>query len=137
MGALIIGLLPLVTSMFERLIPDADKRAAEQASFMRLLTDYAAQADAAQSAVNANEAGSSSIFVAGWRPFIGWCGGVAIGWQFVLKPMLLAFSGFLSERFTSAVLNAPSLDENFWALIVGMLGMGGLRTMEKIRGVSK
>ena len=95
------------------------------------------QSDLAQLEVNKAEAENSSVFVAGWRPFIGWVGGAAIAWQFLFKPMILTFGGWLSESFVTAVLNAPSLDQNMWELITAMLGIGAMRSFDKMKGTSK
>lgn len=133
MPALLLGLLPILTSVLDKVIPDPE---AKQKALTEIL-ESAQKADLAQLAVNKAEAASGNWFVAGWRPFIGWIGGVAIGWQFVVKPMLLSFSFLLGDQFVTAVLNAPALDENMWSLITAMLGIGGLRTFEKVRGVAK
>lgn len=129
----LIALLPLITSLFDRLVPDPNQRATEQAAFISAITKMSAEADKAQTGVNAEEAKHNSIFVAGWRPFIGWIGGAALAWQFVLRPMLLAFATYFDERFVTALLNAPTIDNNLWELICGMLGIGALRTFEKIK----
>lgn len=136
MGALAL-IIPLVSKLFDSLVPDPVARAKQQADFVAQITQIMATSDTQQAATNTEEAKSSMLFIAGWRPFIGWCGGVAVAWQFVLKPMLLAFSGFLPEHFTTAVLNAPILDDNFWSLIIGMLGLGAMRSFEKVKGVTK
>lgn len=132
MPAFLIGLLPLLGKALEKVIPDPEARQAWITDFFSKLQ----QSDLAQLDVNKAEASHQSIFVAGWRPFIGWVGGAAIAWQFVLKPMILAFGGYFSEAFRTAVLNAPSLDQNMWELITAMLGIGAMRSFEKIKGVA-
>lgn len=130
-------LMPLVTQLFDRLIPDPAERARQQAEFVKQLTDMAASQDAAQSAINLEEAKSGNLWVAGWRPLFGWVGGAAFAFQYLIKPMMLAFSGFFPEKVMTALLNAPSFDGDFWTLVLGLLGISGLRTYEKIKGVSK
>lgn len=130
MPAFLIGLIPILSSVLDKVLPDPNEKARALTEFMQA----AERADLAQLEVNKAEASSNSIFVAGWRPFIGWVGGVALAWHFIVKPMLLSFSYLFSENFTTAVLNAPALDENMWGLITAMLGIGGLRTYEKIKG---
>ena len=132
MGVL-LALLPALTTVLDRVIPDPE---AKQKALTELL-EASQKADLAQLDVNKAEAGTGSLFIGGWRPFIGWVGGVALAWHFVVKPMMLAFAGYMDDKLVTAILNAPALDENMWGLITAMLGIGGLRTFEKLRGVSK
>lgn len=87
-----------------------------------------------QLAVNQVEAGSSSVFVAGWRPFIGWVCGSACAWNWVGLPMTkmgLALAG-------GPVLDlAPADLTEMLPVLMGMLGLGALRTHEKIKGVAR
>lgn len=100
-----------ILSMF----PNAEQRAAAASK----LQDLAAQIAAAQSATNTAEAANGSLFVAGWRPFIGWvCGG-----------------GF-AYSIVQPALHLPPVDlNNVIAILGGMLGLGTMRTFEKIQGV--
>jgi hypothetical protein len=78
--------------------------------------------------INKIEAGSSNLFVAGWRPFIGWTGGVALGYTWIVSPLLKAIFG-LDEL--------PALDADaIWPIIAAMLGLGTMRSFEKSRGVA-
>lgn len=80
----------------------------------------------AQMEVNRAEARHSSIFVAGWRPAIGWCGALALFYQFLARPLLLAFTA----------ADMPSIETGaIWPIVAGMLGLGGMRSWEKGRGV--
>lgn len=85
----------------------------------------------AQIDVNKQEATSTSVFVAGWRPFIGWVCGSAFAWVFVLQPLgvfLLAVAGHK--------MDLPTLDlGQMMPILLGMLGLGTLRTYEKVQGV--
>jgi len=115
--------------IINKFIPDpAQKQAAEEA-----LRSSLQQWDATQNTVNAAEAGSNSVFVAGWRPAIGWICACALGYQYVLLPIAI----WIAALQHSAIPNPPKLDDTLWQLMFGMLGMGGLRTYEKIKGVSK
>lgn len=82
---------------------------------------------------NKTEAGSPSVFVAGWRPFIGWVCGAALVYQYLLRP-LLAW-GFAIAGHPMPVM--PGLDDTLWELLFGMLGLGGLRSFEKVKGVAR
>lgn len=92
------------------------------------------QADQAQTVVNNTEAGNVSTFVSGWRPFIGWVCGSACAWNWIgisiLKAAIIIFSVKLSVD-----LQPASLTE-MMPVLLGMLGLGGLRTIEKIQGVA-
>lgn len=80
-----------------------------------------------QAEINKMEAGHRSIFVAGWRPFIGWVCGVGLAYDFLTRPLLVSFG-----------VAAPDIDaSSLYPLIAGMLGLGGLRTFEKVKGFAK
>ncbi len=122
------ALLPIVNGWLERLFPDP----AERQKQLQSLIDAAQAADAAQVEVNKIEAANSSLFVSGWRPFIGWVCGAAFAYQFVVAPLGL-WIGFVVGHPIPA---PPKLDDTLWQLVFAMLGMGGLRTFEKLRGVA-
>lgn len=82
---------------------------------------------------NKEEAKSSSVFVAGWRPFIGWVCGVACAWNWIGLPIAklgLAVAGHPLD------IKPADLTEML-PILIGMLGLGGLRTTEKIKGVAR
>ena len=79
-----------------------------------------------QSEINKMEAQHRTIFVAGWRPFIGWVCGVALAYNFVLRDMLVWYMG--------AETAPPALQmEHLMTVLIGMLGLGGMRTFEKFK----
>lgn len=81
--------------------------------------------------VNKVEAASTSVFVAGWRPFIGWIGGVGLGWTFVLSPFVEYASRLFGWKGAM-----PEVDtESLMMLVLGMLGVGAMRSYEKTKGV--
>ena len=88
--------------------------------------------DMAQIEVNKEEAKSASFFVSGWRPFIGWVCGAALAYQYVGAPLIV----WLATSAHVPLAPPPKLDGSLWELMFGMLGLGGLRTLEKIRGVA-
>lgn len=84
--------------------------------------------------VNKVEAASQSLFVAGWRPFIGWVCGVGLAYTFILSP----FIRFIAIIAMDAPPEFPKLDtSDLNTILLGMLGLGGLRTFEKVKGVSR
>ena len=123
---------PLVNSVVDR-IPNGNERARAKEELEKGLVDAANQVMLAQAKINAAEASHKSIFVAGWRPFIGWVCGVGICWSMVAQPVaqwaIIAW-GDGTEL--------PTIDTSYlMELVTAMLGMSGLRTFEKMRGVAR
>ena len=87
----------------------------------------------AQLAVNQQEAQSASVFVSGWRPAIGWVCAFALAYQYLVRPIAV---WALRARGVD-VPDMPGLDEGLWQLLLGMLGLGGLRTFEKMKGAAR
>ena len=83
--------------------------------------------------VNAKEAGHRSVFVSGWRPFIGWCGGVALAFEFILSPCIEWYSKFAGLNLTAPEIQTGPL----LAIVTSMLGVAGLRSFEKAKGLTK
>ena len=102
------------------------------------IVQAAMAAQQAQIDVNKTEAASSSVFVAGWRPAIGWVCGFALAWQFVLQPFA---TWILSVVCLYQKLNLPplpTLDTGpLMTVMLGMLGLTAARTVEAIQGVSR
>lgn len=89
-----------------------------------------AKAAEVQGSVNAIEAQHRSLFVAGWRPFIGWVCGIALAYHYIIRDNIMFIWPHLSEL--------PPIDPSqLNTILMGMLGLGGLRTYEKFKGVSK
>lgn len=122
--------------ILDKIFPDPEQRAAAQIKLAELqqngeLAILAAETDLAkgQQEINKIEAGSDNLFVAGWRPFIGWVCGVAFAYHFVLQP-LLAFALVNSGHD----IKLPVFDmDALYTVLMGLLGLGGLRTFEKVR----
>ena len=134
MIGLISAILPSVMEVAGRFLPeDKEKRAAAEREIQAKLTDSLAQVDLAQLGINKVEAAHRSMFVAGWRPFIGWTCGVALMYTYVLQPILvfgLAQSGYL--------IDLPKMDlGELMPVLMGMPGLGGLRSWEKVKGVAR
>jgi hypothetical protein len=84
--------------------------------------------------VNKMEAQSRHWFVASWRPFIGWTCGIALMWHFVLSQFIL----FFATMFGYSLPALPEFDMgSLMTVLMGMLGLGGLRTFEKYKQISK
>lgn len=128
------ALIGPVTSLLDKFIPDADERARLAHEIATMSEKHAMEVARGQIEVNKTEAAHKSMFVAGWRPFVGWTCGVALAWHFVGQPLavfVITYSG----------VEAPPLPvfemESLLTVLLGMLGLGGLRTFEKTRGVSR
>ncbi len=86
----------------------------------------------AQSDVDKVEAANNSVFVAGWRPAVGWVCASALAFQYLIRPLTQAVYAMLHQ--TAPAL--PGIDDNLWQLMFGLLGMGALRSFDKAKGTS-
>lgn len=117
---------PIINKVLD-FIPDPQQKLQAQQAIMQELS----QLDSQQAAINQQEASSNSLFVAGWRPFIGWACGIAFAYHYVVEPLLML--GITCYR---SVCTQPSFDmSTLSTVLMGMLGLGGLRTIEKLQGV--
>lgn len=112
-------------AVVDRLFPD--KAQAEREQLAATLTLIQGQLDA-----NREEAKSASLFVSGWRPFVGWVCGAGCAWNWIGLP--IAKTGLAVAGLQITV--APADLSEMLPLLVALLGIGGYRTVEKIRGVA-
>jgi hypothetical protein len=87
--------------------------------------------------VDKAEAQNASVFVAGWRPFIGWVGGIALAYQFILYPLMVwCWALIKAHGWVPATLEPPPVlpAEQLWVILSGMLGIAGLRSFDKLKG---
>ena len=90
--------------------------------------------DLAQMEVYKAEAQHMSLFVAGWRPAIGWIGAASMAYQFIAYPLLLwVLAGWFPDVKPPPMLDTDAL----WVVLTGMLGIAGMRSVEKVRGVAR
>ena len=118
----------LITTDKERLQLELEGRRIDQAI------------DLAQMEVNKTEAQNQNLFVAGWRPAVGWVGAAAMAYQFLLYPLLVwSWTWMQAEQIVpQEVKPPPMLDtEALWVILSGMLGIAGMRSFEKTRGVAR
>lgn len=93
-----------------------------------------------QMAVNQAEAVHANLFVAGWRPAIGWIGATAIAYQFLFYPLMMWIWVFgQGKGWIPPTLNPPPMikADELWVIITGMLGIAGLRSLDKKNGVAR
>jgi hypothetical protein len=133
MNPMILGsIFELGKSLIERFVPDPEAKRAAELEMFRLAADGELKQVIAQLEINAREAQHQSIFVAGWRPFFGWCGGVGFAYATIIQPMMVWY-GSTRGWPTPPEVNLDLL----WVVVTGMLGIGGLRTFEKVQKVTK
>lgn len=122
-----IGGITSIVDDIIKLIPN--KNAEEQAQLQLQLTQMLTQReiDSSQSITNTAEAANESLFVAGWRPGIGWICATAFAWQFVVLPILLFINSEFHYTITSPVFDTSSMV----TILMGMLGLGSMRSFDK------
>jgi hypothetical protein len=128
------NLIGPVTGLLDKFIEDKDQKAALAHEIATMSERHAQELALSQIEVNKAEAASGSIFKGGWRPAIGWVCASAFAYHFVLQPVIVFV-------VLSAGVDLPALPEfdmaSLMTVMMGMLGLGGLRTYEKQKGISK
>lgn len=128
--------LPLITNLLDKIIPDRGAADAAKLELVRMaqageLAELTASTDIAkaQAATNTAEATNASIFVSGWRPCVGWICALALGFKYIGGPVLVIVGAAFG-----ATIELPDIDAGeIMPLLVGMLGLGSLRTIEKLK----
>ena len=131
---MLLALIAPIASLLDKFVPDAGERAKLAHEIATMAEKQAHELALAQLDVNKAEAASTSLFKGGWRPFIGWTCGAAFAYQFVLQPLLV----FVLVSLGEPVPDLPKFEmDALMTVLFGMLGLGGLRTYEKCKGISK
>ena len=131
---MIQALIGPVTGLLDKFIEDKDQKNKLAHEIATMAEKQMHEQVMAQLEVNKAEAQHRSIFVAGWRPFIGWTCGIALMAHFVLFPA----TDFVTAYMGYEIPPMPSFDmESLMTVLLGMLGLGGMRSFEKFKGVSK
>lgn len=127
------ALIGPIAGLLNKVIPDKDQAQKLAHEIATLAQKQAHENALAQIEVNKAEA-QTDIFRGGWRPFVGWVCGTAFAYHFVLQPILV----FLMVSAGHAVPELPAFDmASLMTVLMGMLGLGGLRTFEKYSGCDK
>lgn len=121
-------LMPLLSKALD-FIPDPEQRAKSMGEIIAALQSW----DSQQTQINQQEAQNSNLFVSGWRPAAGWTCVLALFYQYIIVP----FASWGIAIYGQQIPPLPKLDNTLWELMFGMLGMGGMRTFEKLKGVAK
>ena len=135
MVGLATALIPALSNVLDRAIPDPEQKAKAQLELLRLQQEGAfkeldaeLQVNLAQTQINEAEAQQSDFFRGGWRPAAGWACVFGLAYEFMLRPLLpwvLAVAG------AEGIPALPSLDDVLFELLFGMLGLGTLRTADR------
>jgi hypothetical protein len=142
MNPLIVGgIFDLAGKVFDKLFPNPEEKAKAQLELFKLQQEGAFRELEAnllmaqgQMEINKAEAESPDFFRGGWRPFIGWVCGWGLAYQFLIRP-ILTFILMVSE---TKVQMLPSLElDTLMTLLFGLLGLGAMRTAEKLKGATK
>jgi hypothetical protein len=129
---IVSGLISPVTSLISEFIEDKDKAAEIAFRVSTMAATQAHEQTLAQLNVNKSEAESGSLFVGGWRPAVGWVCVAAMALNFVISPVF----GPIIEAYTTVNMAPLDLSE-MMPILLGMLGLGAMRTVEKRQGVAR
>jgi hypothetical protein len=132
-SSVLAPLIEVVNVLVDRLVTNKNKAQEIKSKITELQANGELDRLAGQLAINKLEAQSPSVFVAGWRPFIGWVCGAALAYQYLIRPIIIYVSALKGLDPTHI---PPGLDNNLWELMFGMLGLGTLRTFEKVKGTA-
>ena len=128
----VTALLDIGGKVIDRVWPDPAQAAQAKFELFKLQQSGELAQIGGQLEINKAEAQNPNLFVSGWRPAIGWVCAFALLYQYLLKPLAEGIAASLGHPLPTL----PGLDENLWQLLLGMLGLGGLRTFEKVQGVA-
>ena len=131
MNPLILPLLSFGQSLLEKFVPDPAEKAKAEFELLKMTQDGDLKQVIGQLEINAKEAQHASVFVAGWRPYIGWVCGTGLAYAAIIHNLLewlATIQGWPAP---------PSLDTDILIYVLGgLLGLGSLRTYEKTKGIA-
>jgi len=132
--SLITSLIGPVTGILDKVIEDKDQKAKLAHEIATMSDTHAQQVLLAQLEINKAEAASGSLFKGGWRPAVGWICAIAFGYHFVLQPLII----FVVTIIGIDIPELPNFDmSTLLTTLGGLLGIGGLRSYEKSKGLTK
>lgn len=128
-----VAIGPIIKPLIDR-IPDKNERARAEEEITGKLIEATNSAVQGQLKINEVQASHGSIFVAGARPAIMWICGAALGWNYIIQPIVM-WSAFV---YGIDIAEAPRLETGeLTTILLGMLGLGGMRSYEKSMGVAR
>lgn len=122
----------LANTLITKIWPDPKDQASAEALLIKTQMDAALAQAQQQIDINKIEAASTNVFVSGWRPFVGWVCGSAFALHFLLLPLL----NWFAELFGRSAIAIPFDMATLSTVLMGMLGLGTMRSVEKWRGVA-
>ena len=125
--------LDLGNTLITRLFPDPSQADAAKLELLKLQQTGELASMTAQTDINKEEAKSASLFVSGWRPFVGWICGSA----FALHYLIIPIANFILVATGNKEVILSFDMQTLLTLLMGLLGLGGYRTYEKVQGVTK
>ncbi|MAK51603.1 3TM-type holin [Marinobacter sp.] len=132
--SIISSLVGPVSGLLDKFIKDKDQKAKLAHELATMADKHAQQLALSQLEINKAEAASGSFFKGGWRPFVGWVCAVAFAYHFVIQPLLIFIFSYIG-------IEPPDLPEfqmnTLLTVLGGLLGIGGLRTYEKQKQLTK
>jgi len=133
MIGILSSLLPVATKIIDRVVPDKNAAQKAKISMEKELTTAFNKANLAQIETNKIQAAHPSIFVSGARPAIMWICAFGLGWQFVFQPVAIWGMAVAGLDLTLPIIET----EGLMSLTLALLGLGGMRSFEKSKGVQR
>ena len=131
--SILASLVGPVTSLLDKFIPDADKKNAIAFELATLAEKHAQELAKGQLEVNKTEAAHKNLFVAGWRPAVGWVCCLGMASNFIVIPMVNFALALSSSPITVPLIELSEM----MPVLLGMLGLGAMRTVEKTKAVAR
>lgn len=125
-------LIPAVASILDKLIPNADEASKAKARLLEMQVNGELNSIAGQLEINKAEAASGNAYASSWRPTVGYICCFGLAYNFIVYPMLTWYAA----RYMPGFQPPPLLSDNLMELVLGMLGIAGLRTVEKVKGIA-
>jgi hypothetical protein len=131
---MIQALIGPVTGLLDKFVEDKDQKNKLAHELATMADRHAQELAKGQLAINAEEAKSKNIFVSGWRPSVGWCCSLALFAHFLVFPTMDVVTAYMGIEAVAY----PAFDmDSLMTVLLGLLGLGGMRSFEKYKGVSK
>ena len=131
---MIQALIGPVTGLLDKFVEDKDQKNKLAHELATMADRHAQELAKGQLAINAEEAKSKNIFVSGWRPSVGWCCSLALFAHFLVFPTMDVVTAYMGIDAVAY----PAFDmDSLMTVLLGLLGLGGMRSFEKYKGVSK
>jgi len=128
------ALIGPVTGLLDKFIEDKDQKNKLAHDLATMADNHAQELAKGQLAINAEEAKSRNLFVSGWRPSVGWCCSLALFAHFLVFPTMDVVTAYMGIE----PVPYPAFDmDSLMTVLLGLLGLGGMRSFEKAKGLTK